>query len=270
MDKQILPDAAEPPNLKRSNREGQPLPLRCIGSRKAFTLIELLVVVTIIAILAAMLLPALGKAKGKARSAFCMNNLHQIGIGVDLYADDYNAWYVPQLYDGSTTMTDPAMSFMKSMPAGGVSGGYNCWLWLLYPYHKGPGIYICPSAKNTYGWTYGMSGGFAVFVANPPPGLSLSYGAPAPGSARRGNEPYTQNKILVIDGRAGLKDSPLGTSQARYTFWLPKYHDWHHNNGCNILYIDGHVDWMPYMAPPVAGPSEYWWTYPYIKSTAWP
>ncbi len=68
-------------------------------SFRLFTLIELLVVIAIIAVLASMLLPALGKAREKARSITCVSNQAQIYIGFMLYADDNNDFLVPALGD---------------------------------------------------------------------------------------------------------------------------------------------------------------------------
>jgi prepilin-type N-terminal cleavage/methylation domain-containing protein len=82
---------------------------------RAFTLIELLVVIAIIAVLAAILMPALQGALRKGRQTVCLNNLHQIGIGFELYAGDYNSYW-PNYHEYLATFErDPTASTCPSI-----------------------------------------------------------------------------------------------------------------------------------------------------------
>jgi len=100
------------------------------GKKNGFTLIELLVVVAIIAILAAMLLPALSQARERARSAVCISNLKQLGLAVMMYANDYDGYVL--LADMDIT---PNSRFRER-------GNY-----VLYGkgYVKDPDVFVCPS-----------------------------------------------------------------------------------------------------------------------------
>ena len=82
-------------------------------SGRAFTLVELLVVIAIIAILAALLLPTLGRAKESARAIACLSNLHQIGIALQIYVSENNN-KLPVMRDVST---DPAVAATNTFPA---------------------------------------------------------------------------------------------------------------------------------------------------------
>jgi len=79
----------------------------------AFTLIELLVVMAIISVLAALLLPTLGRAKETARATACLSNLHQAGIALQIYVQENNN-KMPVMRDVST---DPAVAATNTFPA---------------------------------------------------------------------------------------------------------------------------------------------------------
>jgi len=138
---------------------------------KNFTLIELLVVTAIIAILAALLLPALGKARGKAKQTGCLNNLKQIGNAHFAYASDYKGLFPTYQALGAYTLAAPqtsvgASSYRRGLGEDDGAGGgpeiYGLEAALSDHLPAKSKVWIDPGAtpyfqnyKNTYMYTVG-------------------------------------------------------------------------------------------------------------------
>ena len=118
-------------------------------SRRGFTLIELLVVIAIIGILAAMLSPALARAKAKAKQISCLNNLRQLQMSVQMYADDHDDVIPPRV--------------SRSSERDGIN-----WIGSLKPYYSDRKILACPAdgpfAKSSY-LINGFNDWFAVHLS---------------------------------------------------------------------------------------------------------
>jgi prepilin-type processing-associated H-X9-DG protein/prepilin-type N-terminal cleavage/methylation domain-containing protein len=242
---------------------GNRWPPECGLTAAAFTLIELLVVIAIIAILAALLLPVLVRAKGQASGVACLSNLRQLQTCWFMYAGDHSDHVPPNsfVYDlFAGTPIDLGPSWCTNLapfdldPAGLKEG-------LLFPYNTSLGIYHCPADKSTVQprnapktaqprWrSYNMSQSVNGTSYD---GILASY-IPIYKRTTDIRDPPPPRLIVFLDVHEDeILDTQFGipvetTPWSRGIWWdVPANR---HNQGCNFSFADGHVERWRWKAP---------------------
>lgn len=225
--------------------------------KPGFTLIELLVVIAIIAILAAMLLPVLSKAKSKALTTQCVNHLRQLAVCWHFYTTDNSDLLVPNnAVTGNSNLLGSGASWALLDPTeSGIKGG------LLWQYNASPGIYHCPTDRNPGGLTPGALRARSYTMSmsvNGFPDYDPFMFANAPMFKKLveiRNPSADQCLVFIDEDENTIMDSLFGIPTVKFNpngkveWWsLPANR---HNQAANLSFADGHVATWKWKVPKI-------------------